>query len=605
MDPSLPNDAIARGVDGVLSALGGAALPLWLAGVLLLIGGVAWLVGREQVSGEAPSSVRYLGLTLLLVLWARWPGVALSASSNPDESVWIAASGLLAATPVPWLAVDPTTGGGLVPVPLTLASLFVGDAAWGTARVVAILLWLLTLVLLYAALTMRFGGRIARLALLPLIVSVAAFRDEFEFLSFNSEHVGNVVIAAGLALDAWLLRAVRDPGARSRPGLRAFALGAVLGLAPWVKLQIAPVAATLGLWRLGATFHARRLNEAGVLVVSALVPTALFFGFLAATGAFGDFWLSYVRQNLHYAGAGFEGMFGVEVKPLWEVLLTYPLQLILRLGLVPVTMAALTLAALVAVRVLRRRAMPDSALALGVLLTGMAAYVTMQTREVFGHYLLFLLPPMTFLIGSLLRTVDPPGAVDASASPGGPEALEGDGATTPGHPIRHRMGLEFLAFLFVLPAVALIGRPNPAFDAELRARTPASYAPAAVAEIERWTDPGDRVAIWGWPAALLIESRTLSGTRDVHTERQLLAGPYQSYFAERYVADLGTYRPILFVDALPQGVDPNLMRFQQVDAVRRAIEAGYVALGSFDGIRIYARADLVEGEAAPPTGATP
>ncbi len=603
MDPSLPNDAIARGVDGVLTALGGAALPLWLAGVLVLIGSVAWTVGREQVTGEAPSPVRYLGLALLLVAWARWPAVALSASSNPDESVWIAASGLLAARPVPWLAVDPTTGGGLVPVPLTLASFLVGDAAWGTARAVAVLLWLVTLILLYAALKMRFGGRIARLALLPLVVSVAAFRDEFEFLSFNSEHVGNVVIAAGLALDAWLVRATRDPTSPSRPGIRAFSLGAVLGLAPWVKLQVAPVAATLGLWRLGATLRSRRWKQAGILAVSALVPTVLFVGFLAAAGAFEDFWISYVRQNLHYAGAGFEGMFGVEVKPFREVLLVYPLQLILRLGLVPVTMAVVTLGALVGVRLLRRRATPGPGLLLGLLLTGVAAWVTMQTREVFGHYLLFLLPPMTFLIGSLLRTVDGPQTADVPATIGRAEGREGGEGTAGGVSIRHGMSLEFLVFLFVLPAVVLIGRPNPAFDEELRARTPASFAPAAVAEIERWTDPGDRVAIWGWPAALLIESRTLSGTRDVHTERQLLEGPYQQYFAERYVADLDAYRPALFVDALPPGVDPNLMRFREVDVVRRAIEADYVPLGSFDGIRLYARGDLVGSGAGAPTGA--
>ena len=592
VDPTLPNDAVARAVDGLLSAVGVVGQPLWLAVALALVAMVAWTVGREQRHGESPPTGRYLALTLLFVAWARWPALALSGQANTDENVWIAAAALLRAEPVPWVAVDTFTGGALIPIPLVVGSLFVGDAAWGMSRGVAILLWVLTLALLYVALRVRFGGGVARLAMLPAVASVAVFRDEFDFLSYNSEHVGNLILAGGLALDALMVRAGSDREADPRNGLRAFALGAVLGLAPWAKLQVAPIAFALGVWRLGALGRRRRYRLGGVLVAGALAPTGLFLLYLGAAGALHDFWLSYVQQNLHYAGAGLEGMFGGEVVPFHEVLLVYPIHLLLRPALLPVVLAAVTLGAYVAWLRVREREAPTPPMLLGGVLVTVAAWVTMQTREVYGHYLLLLIPPLVFLIGALLEGV---AGVDRAAAPGRadrdvpPEPAPGTAGS--------RMGLEFLAAFFVLPSVVLLALPNPAFDPEARALGPVVPVPEAVAEIARWTEPGDRVAIWGWATPLLIETGTLAGTRDVHTERQLLAGPYQAYFAERYVSDLAKYRPVLFVDALSPSVDPALMPFRQVDAVRRAIDADYEPLGAFDGIRIYRRI-------APPTSAT-
>jgi len=567
-----PNDQAAQMVAGILEALGPAASPIWLTVDVLLLLLLAGLVSREVVRGSPPAGL-YVASVLLLVAWARFPGISLSALGNPDESFWITTATVFKLDPRPWLAVDTTTGGPLTPVPLMVTGWLWGEIGWGVARAAAVTTWALTIVLLYLAVSTYFGGRIARLALLPLGIAVAFMSDEWNFLSYNGEHVGNLLIAGGLLADAILSRSLARTSGRES-GFAVFSLGVLLGAVPWVKLQVVPIAAVIGLLRLYDVVRRKRWRLSSVLIASSLVPTALILAYLAATGAVHDFWISYVLHNFHYARSGLSGMFGGDVLPFSRVLLTFPFEVLRRSDLLPVFLVPFGLLALAGVQWVRDRRRPTGEVVAGLILAVVAAYTTIQTRQVFGHYLLLMLPPLTVLTAALLADL-----IQA-------------GTDSPLLPRDRRLALAYIMFGVAVPAVLLLARPNAAFDSDQRNLTPATRFEGVTEVIRGLTDPGDRVAIWGWASPLWIATGTLPGTRDVHSARQLLPGDLQPYFVDRFAVDLVEREPALFVDAvatISHFSDVSKFGHHNFDTVRTVIDADFSFVTEVDGIRVFRR----------------
>lgn len=571
-------DQAARIVAGILEALGPAASPIWLAVDALLLLTLAGLVGRELLRGETPPTGLFVAVILLLVAWARFPGISLSALGNPDESFWITTAAVFRVDPRPWLAVDTTTGGPLTPVPLMVAGWLWGEIGWGVARVAAITTSMLMVALMYLAVSVQFGGRIARFAVLPLVLTVAFMRDEWNLLSFNGEIVGNLLIAAGLLADAILSRRLTGDSDRE-PGLAIVSLGLILGLVPWVKLQVVPIAAVIGVLRLYDLVRRKRWTLSSVLIAAGLAPTVLFVAYLGATGAVSDFWISYVLHNFHYARSGLSGMFGGDVVPFSRVLLTYPFEALRRPELLPAILVPVGLLIVAGVGWVRNHRRPAGEVSAALLLTVVAAYTTIQTRQVFGHYLLLLLPPLTLLTAALLAELLQAGPVDRL------------------RPRDRRVVLAFVVFGFVVPAVLLPGRHNDAFDVDRRSLTPASSFEAVTEAIREFTDSGDRVAIWGWAAPIWITTGTLPGTRDVHTARQLLPGELQPYFVDRFATDMAERQPILFVDAvamISHFSDVSKFGHHNFDSVRRVVDTDFRLVAEVDGVRVFLRREAVD-----------
>ena len=568
-----PVDPYALSVAGLLDGLGSLALPVWLAGNTLLIATIAWLVMRESFGREPAASAVFLAACLLLLLWARLPSVALSEFSNPDESFWIASASALVENPSPWKTVDTTTGGPLVPVPVMITGLLAGSFGWGTARVAAIGLWLLTIPFLYGAMVRRFKVRTAQLGLLPIIVSAAFFANEWDFISYNSEHVANLLLAIALFADVILVTREKTDRDAMVPLL---ALGIALGATPWAKLQVAPIAAFYGVVRCAQLLRNGEVRSTITLAGSALIPTIIVLVVVAATGVLSDFWQSYFAHTIHYATAGLEGMFGGEPVALRTALVRYPIAVLRNVDVLPLVVATLGLAIVSSIAWVARHHRPTPVVLFAAALVVTAGWTTIQTREVFGHYLLLLFVPLTFLNAAL---IDPFTSIR-------------DGSSRPIPNSVARFVLAFVVFAFLVPAALLMTVRNRAFNEATRPVTPASVMPAAVAVIDSLTQPGDRVAIWGWASPLWIASRTLPGTRDVHTARQLMPGDMQPYFINRFARDLDERQPILFVDAVARishFSDVDRYGFHNYKPVAEIVQRDYTLVGEADDVRIYVR----------------
>jgi len=533
----------------------------------------------------------YLAAAALALVWIRFPGVALSGNGNPDENFWIVSAAALLKDPRPWLAVDPTTGGALVPLPIILLGTISGGFGWGTARAAAILCSVVTVVLLYGCCRLRFGLRAAQLGVLPLIVTIALFQDEWDLQSFNSEHVANLLLASALFAHALTTTtSYRNPGRKAGLLVLVGLTGLFLGLVPWAKLQAAPLAALLGVILLGELASQRDLRLAEALLGGALLPTAAFTAFILSTGAWTDFWRSYLLQNVSYARAGFAGMFGVEPVSHIDVIRRYPLDMLRRSDLAPLMLVTAFLTGFTGLHLLRRKRRPSRPWLLGLGLVLAAFVVTVQTRVVFGHYLLLLMVPVGFLLAASVAEIEPQDSGQAHD--------------------RHRQArfaIALITFTTIVPAALLMTRANPAFQPERRAATQLDDVRDLVSAIDSLTDPGDRVAIWGWSPQLWIATATLPGTRDIHTERQLLTGPQQQYFTERFAGDLRRREPVLFLDAVglvAHFADRSRFGYQNFSPVQAAVQSHYALVTEVDEVRIYMRRDLAAQRlpSAPATG---
>jgi hypothetical protein len=223
---------------------------------------------------------------------------------------------------------------------------------------------------------------------------------------------------------------------------------------------------------------------------------------------------------------------------------------------------------------IRGRSKPRKDVWLAVLLILVAAWTTLQTREVFGHYLLLLFVPLTFLNAALLR----PHVESAIATAQSMASA--------------RFALTFVMFAFLVPSALLLARPQRAFDAAERQKTPASAMETVAVAIDSLTVPGERVAIWGWASPLWITSRTLPGTRDIHTARQLMPSVMQPYFVERFANDLIERKPAWFIDVaawVRQFSDITRYGHHNYERVANVVEQNYELVAELDRARIYRR----------------
>jgi len=60
---------------------------------------------------------------------------------------------------------------------------------------------------------------------------------------------------------------------------------------------------------------------------------------------------------------------------------------------------------------------------------------------------------------------------------------------------------------------------------------------------------GDELVVWGWYPHLYVELQAVQGSRDGITERMMRPSALQSYYRERFLAELNERMPAVIVDA--------------------------------------------------------
>lgn len=254
----------------------------------------AWL--QREWPGLAGIAV-LAGLLLIL----RGDALLSAASFNPDEAEFLAEAKRVGLSWIPYATSTETTHFYLLPWTLAMLGRLGFSLGLPLAHLLAGLAYLFLGSVTWWCLHRRVGVWFAGLGVAGPIVVLFAARDHADFLSFSSELVPVVVMAAGIAV-AFAPR--RPPGP-----IRVAIASMLLGLAPLGKLQALPLALVLCA---SVVIYAQRQHTARpagrAFTIAAsrglgwfLLPTILFMTLLLVTGKLALFINEPVAFQIDYA----------------------------------------------------------------------------------------------------------------------------------------------------------------------------------------------------------------------------------------------------------------------------------------------------------------
>ena len=539
---------------------------LWLVGGLMVIAlalavGSLWRGHYDDLRGHD----WWWGLPILAILTAgRWPTFLFSRELGVDESQLLAGAHALTYDPVFWRSVSGGTAGPLDFFALWPAAWLCGWDTYLTARLTALGLLAISLILAHQCMALVLGRQVARIAGLAA-VSLESLTHAADFLHYSTEllPLALLSVAAYAAVRRW-----STSGGPLWSGLGGLMLGAV----PFAKLQPAPLAAAIGLCWLGVELRTKEPSSTRhrtYLVAGALLPAALFACQLTIAAEWKSFFMSYLLFGLSYAGTSPDAlgqsllvMLGNSIW--WDSLLP--------LGL---------LGSLVwLVLMVRLRAVPHRATRIFTWAAVAACLVTLASiispQRPYLHYWQFLLVPGTFLLGAVTARLL---------------------STSPSPWRRREQRLVALGAMGLVSMMLYHRYRNPnSFLGDLVYFQRFTRTELAVRVAAR-TRPGETIAIWGRTDNIYVETGLCQATRDSHVSGLIETGPLQEYFRKRYLADLLYTKPATFLDSVCpaslQYTKPEFAHDRNYPELAAVIRANYVLVEETGGARIYRRRDLV------------
>jgi len=391
---------------------------------------------------------------------------------------------------------------------------------------------------------------------LPFAVAVALMRSR-DFVGYNGEQLPMLLLAVAIVL---LLRILKSK--RETPGLSVL-LGLVLGILPYSKLQAIPMGLCLGLCGLWVLRRKKCIAYLiGGTLIAAGVPLALLF----CNGELGDFYVSYIGENMHYAASH---------SPLPMVKRVYAFPLAwwrIPDGRFLVGCSFVLIAVLGIVRLRSRRVSVvdnDSVLAGAIVYLGTAAYCVIQPGTFYTHYYLFMVSPLVLVVAAFVKS----GLVGLS------EQAQS----------RFCQAWAFVALAGVLVGYVEHGGQSYVFEWAAM-KSPA--ASGVIDMIRESAGPKYHLAIWGWMPELHVDSQIPQATSEAHSYRQIMGGEYQEYFVARFVRQLELHEQrLIFVDATDSERAGSLRdaRFshEKYSKVKEFVDQKMAFVGVANGYRVY------------------
>lgn len=475
-----------------------------------------------------------LGIAFL----ARLPAIACQSELDVDESGLAAAGMRYALDFIPWRAADITTSGPLNCLAMRVVDLCVPRLTYRAIHVAAAALQCAMLLVTWMTL---------RLVVLPPVtlaatgcsLMVLACAQEPDYVHFSSELVPILLLSCAAYC---VVKAIGGDDRRAG----AWWAGACFfaGLAPWAKLQAAPISLAFWGYAVFDTWRNRRLvvSEEGnavrrLVVVTAafMLPTAIIVAMVCAGGAWQDLWRSYILRNLLYSEDSSRG--GMLKRAVYVFLNDRPMRALLAGG-------TIFCAAWCACRCAgwlstdpRRRAMTTF---FGVYsLTALFAVV--KPPWAFPHYEWLLFNPV--VIASAL-VLDVWWRSESAAR----DALPKDGrlVSSPASSI-----VCYVALMVGMCADLALSNVRQA--QAVFARRTSDFVGAVTTRVRHLADDTTTLGVWGWAPVLHVTTGLPPATRYAIGHYLLHESPQRAFFRTRYLDDLMKSMPQVFVDAVAPG----------------------------------------------------
>lgn len=545
-----------------------------------------------------PSPAVTITVLVVLLFLLRLPSALLPWELNVDESNMLSQAMKFLIDPRPWIAVDPTSVGPLDAYFIAIFLRIGFKPGYVLVHMLASLLVCLQVVVGYLTVR-RFRSQQAAAVAGFLMVLVYGLGTKMDYLHYAGEWLPSLLLMLGFYIFlVWL-----DQPAEERSGEQLFLLftaGLVLGTAPWCKLQAGPISGALGLLFLAAVFRKKglssefswRAKQLTAFCVGAVLTTSVMLAILIKTGALEDFWNSYIRANLVYAGPP---SFARSIVNVIVILLVPPINQLLVVGIGLVVLVSL------ADEKPRFSATQRWALSGVVIYTGAALVAISRVTNLFPHHAIFLVAPMTYLVVDLLP-VDGSRLMQDLRSPFKPRAvvlllvLGSYVAIYTAYAVR---------YAYMVEGVFNLSHGLPSSTVSTANLVPELGVPKqSVLDLcigpSHWVfpDSSERMAavvqnigkkyrirsltIWGWAPGVYVLTGLAPATRDSVITLELKEGPLQKYFRSRLLADLRANPPDLFIDAVSRGTFmwwPQWTEddgYETIPEVREFIDKDYV-----------------------------
>lgn len=562
------------------------------------------------------SDLAFMLLLAFFVAWMRWPILA-NGELNVDESLHLASAMALRMDPLYWRSVDEGTVGPLVSYTLYLVSIVGLGPNYLTAKLVALVLAIVSTVLTYSAMRRLLSPSVARAVTLLLALALALMKVG-DFVAYNGEYLVMALLAVALYFVALLAT-----NAHAGSWRIAFLAGLILGAVPFAKLQGIPMGGVVAVYAgyVIVTHRGRRHTHWSVLaalVIGGLIPLIVAGATAQYSIGFNAFVQRFILAPLFYTDVHVNRAEAFRLlwrranmynelwfRTLWIAslglfVIILPLLLCWKLAvsisrsyrLFPETSGTrLTsqgfrnylIVFMSSVRSAIARSKADLASVLfAILFVLMAAVSTYLPGRAFPHYAMLWLLPMAWFLATGLHVV---------------------ATQVPQFWLRQAM-IAMVALGIVLSVIsdpsatrfsgglfrwAANGQPSALQDC------PALYVHPLAKQIRRYVHPGDRMSVWGWNYRLYVEVGIPPATAIdmVH----IFGFPNRSYFASAYAEELSASAPEIFVDAVAPGMFAysNRQEFgmKNVPKIDTFVHEHYGLVERVSGVRIYVRRDLL------------
>lgn len=536
---------------------------------------------RKPTLADQKKSDWIWGWAILAVMLAgRWPTFFITFEFNPDESQLIAGASSLRHDLVFWRSVDGSTAGPLDFYALLPVGSLTGHDNFFSARLTALLLIATALLFVHQSSTLVFGRAASRIGGLAVLF-FESLTTHTDFLHYSTELVPVSLLATGYYLGLKQLLT----GSADRKG--QFLLGLVLGAAPFAKLQSAPIAATLWLAFFTAEILAQKPPRSlprhwPALAAGSLTPCVLLSAMTVITSEWTNAVTPYILNNILYVGESRLTLMKSAVEIFSAV--TSPGSIIHVWLLTGVGMLLLLFGI--------KRPWPSAARRFGIitLVFLIVSWCSILTpRRAFAHYLQLMVVPWALLLSVVSGL-----------------------AWQAWRDRRDFIGIVLLSCTLSAGSVGIIYCRAQVEHPHVGLLSLSDAQP--IGQIGKmillYAQPPEAVAIWGWKPKLYIETGLPQATREAVTLYEIVPGPYQCFFRERYLADLRKSSPPVFVDTTG-GQSPFISiladrKFSAHDynfpELADFIHLSYTEVASLYGTRIYVRNDRLSLPLSSQTG---
>jgi len=554
-----------------------------------------------------------MGLCLLLLVFMRVPSLFYNHEINCDESQVITQALSLARNPVYGQAVDGTTIGPINNYLLLLPAYLGFPFDYTTSRVVALLLLLVSLVLFDRGLR-DWVSPLARRLTLTVVTVFFAWSTQADFLHYSSELTSFPLIILAFNGAIRLFHAKRP----SLWGL--FGIGLIAGIVPYCKLQTLPIIGAIGLvvvLFLICTQLRQSLRAILTLAAGFVLPNLVVFGLAESYGVTGDLITYYFVGNLKTYSGIYADVPMVQQSFFWK-LVKAPI-FFSRLVDFLLTLVCYTVAAVIGMLLVvrssdaaHRRQMLFTwthALVLATLLS--ALFATIRPGTQFAHHLLLMVFPMGWLTAVGLHLISQ-SSVPALRQRLYPAFVISLPILLLGQVFVYSSLYSLRPWLKNAPLNFAMAEPTTGYQKWLYHVNPylasfPNYTDLTLSPVsqtvQRYTKPGDYLAVWGWNCQFYVETQLAQGVSESHSQRSIVPNPMQDMYQKRYVSELITNRPAVFLDAVgmnSMALNSPKQRHENFATVSKVIREQYTQVADLQYVRVYVRQDRLTAKTAVP-----